>query len=422
MKRNTSNQLQIETEMRTDMKNLLVGQSGGPTAVINASLYGVVKAALASSEIDHVYGMVNGIEGMLQDHTIDLGESLSEEELELLKLTPAAYLGSCRYKLPESLTDAFYETIFEKFRRMEIGYFLYIGGNDSMDTVSKLSRYAAHHGSDIRFIGIPKTIDNDLIQTDHTPGYGSAAKYVAASVREIALDASVYQQKAVTIVELMGRHAGWLTAASALARKFEGDNPVLIYLPEADFELEQFAKDLKAALEKRNSVVVCVSEGISDASGTFICEYGDEAMVDNFGHKMLTGCGKVLENFIRHRFGVKVRSVELNVCQRCSGMTVSAADIEEAAMAGSAGVQAALNGSTGMMVAFVREDGAEYRLSCSLVDVNQVCNQEKTFPREWITDNGTNISPEFLTYALPLIKGEPARIMEDGLPVYLYRK
>ena len=210
------------------MKNLLVGQSGGPTAVINASLYGVVKAALASPEIDHVYGMVNGIEGMLQDHTIDLGESLSETELELLKLTPAAYLGSCRYKLPENLTDAFYETIFDKFHRMEIGYFLYIGGNDSMDTVSKLSRYAAHHGSDIRFIGIPKTIDNDLVLTDHTPGYGSAAKYVAASVREIALDASVYPQKAVTIVELMGRHAGWLTAASALARKFEGDNPALM--------------------------------------------------------------------------------------------------------------------------------------------------------------------------------------------------
>ena len=336
------------------MKNLLVGQSGGPTAVINASLYGVVKAALASPEIDHVYGMVNGIEGMLQDHTIDLGESLSETELELLKLTPAAYLGSCRYKLPESLTDAFYETIFDKFHRMEIGYFLYIGGNDSMDTVSKLSRYAAHHGSDIRFIGIPKTIDNDLVLTDHTPGYGSAAKYVAASVREIALDASVYQQKAVTIVELMGRHAGWLTAASALARKFEGDNPALIYLPEADFELEQFAKDLRAALEKQNSVVVCVSEGISDASGTFICEYGDEAMVDNFGHKMLTGCGKVLENFIRHRFGVKVRSVELNVNQRCSGMLASETDIEEAAEAGQKGVEAAVAGETGKMVAFER--------------------------------------------------------------------
>ena len=238
------------------MKNLIVGQSGGPTAVINASLYGVVKEALKAPEIGHVYGMINGIEGMLKDHYMDLGETLSEKDLELLKLTPAAYLGSCRYKLPESLTDAFYETIFEKFRQLDIGYFLYIGGNDSMDTVSKLSRYAAHHGSSIRFIGIPKTIDNDLIQTDHTPGYASAAKYVASSVREIALDASVYQQKSVTIVELMGRHAGWLTAASVLARKFEGDNPVLIYLPEADFELEQFANDLKAALAKRNSVVV----------------------------------------------------------------------------------------------------------------------------------------------------------------------
>ena len=403
------------------MKNLLVGQSGGPTAVINASLYGVVKAALASPEIDHVYGMVNGIEGMLQDHTIDLGESLSETELELLKLTPAAYLGSCRYKLPESLTDAFYETIFDKFHRMEIGYFLYIGGNDSMDTVSKLSRYAAHHGSDIRFIGIPKTIDNDLVLTDHTPGYGSAAKYVAASVREIALDASVYQQKAVTIVELMGRHAGWLTAASALARKFEGDNPALIYLPEADFELEQFAKDLRAALEKQNSVVVCVSEGISDESGTFICEYGDEAMVDNFGHKMLTGCGKVLENFIRHRFGVKVRSVELNVNQRCSGMLASETDIEEAAEAGQKGVEAAVAGETGKMVAFERVQTEPYRMECRLVDVNEVCNLEKKVPLEWITGHGSDVGQEFLDYARPLIKGEPKRPMEDGIPKYLYR-
>ncbi len=404
------------------MKNLLVGQSGGPTAVINASLYGVVKAALDMPEIGHVYGMINGIEGMLRDHTVDLGESLSDEELELLKLTPAAYLGSCRYKLPEDLTDAFYETIFEKFQRMEIGYFLYIGGNDSMDTVSKLSRYAAHHGSDIRFIGIPKTIDNDLILTDHTPGYGSAAKYVAASVREIALDASVYQQKAVTIVELMGRHAGWLTAASALARKFEGDNPVLIYLPESNFELEQFARDLKKALDQQNSVVVCVSEGISDASGTFICEYGDEAMIDNFGHKMLTGCGKVLENFIRHRFGVKVRSVELNVNQRCSGMLASETDIEEAALAGMEGVKAAVSGQTGQMVAFERLQDHPYRMECRLVDVNKVCNQEKKVPVEWISGNGNDVSTKFLDYALPLIAGEPKRLMENGIPRYLYRK
>ena len=359
------------------MKNLIVGQSGGPTAVINASLYGVVKEALKTPEIGHVYGMINGIEGMLKDHYMDLGETLSEEDLELLKLTPAAYLGSCRYKLPESLTDAFYETIFEKFRQLDIGYFLYIGGNDSMDTVSKLSRYAAHHGSSIRFIGIPKTIDNDLIQTDHTPGYASAAKYVASSVREIALDASVYQQ---------------------------------------------FANDLKAALAKRNSVVVCVSEGISDASGTFICEYGDEAMVDNFGHKMLTGCGKVLENFIRHRFGVKVRSVELNVNQRCSGMLASETDITEAALAGSEGVRAAVSGETGKMVAFVRKEETPYRMECSLVDVNEVCNQEKKVPLEWITGNGSDVGQAFIDYALPLIQGEPKRPMEHGIPKYLYRK
>ena len=248
------------------MKNVIVGQSGGPTAVINASLYGVIREALKSEEVGHVYGMINGIEGFLQDKYMDLGEELSEGELELLKLTPAAYLGSCRYKLPEDLSAVFYQTIFEKLNDLNIGYFFYIGGNDSMDTVSKLSRCAQENGSDIRFIGIPKTIDNDLILTDHTPGYGSAAKYVASTVREIVLDASVYQQKAVTIVELMGRHAGWLTAASALARKFPGDNPMLIYLPESNFELADFAKDLEKALEKRNSVIVCVSEGISDAS------------------------------------------------------------------------------------------------------------------------------------------------------------
>lgn len=405
------------------MKNLIVGQSGGPTAVINASLYGVVKEALGhQAEIGHVYGMVYGIEGFLQDKYMDLGQELSAEELELLKLTPAAYLGSCRYKLPEDLSAAFYATVFEKFKELDIGYFLYIGGNDSMDTVSKLSRYAAEHGSDIRFIGIPKTIDNDLVQTDHTPGYGSAAKYVAATVREIVLDASVYRQKAVTIIELMGRHAGWLTAASVLARKHKEDNPVLIYLPESDFELEHFARDLEKALKKQNSVIVCVSEGISDGAGTFICEYGDEAMVDNFGHKMLTGCGKVLESFVRRRFGVKVRSVELNVSQRCSGMTASAVDIGEAALAGSEGVKAALAGETGKMIAFRRVGTTPYQMECCTVDVNQVCNQEQPVPSEWIAGEANDIAQAYIDYALPLIMGEADRPMEDGLPKYLYRR
>ena len=403
------------------MKNIIVGQSGGPTAVINASLYGVVTEGLKSSGVGTVYGMVNGIEGFLGGHYMDLS-GLSAEDLEVLRLTPAAYLGSCRYKLPEDPHSPVYPTLFQKFERMDIGALFYIGGNDSMDTVSKLSRYAASVGSDIRFIGIPKTIDNDLIMTDHTPGYGSAAKYMASTVREIALDASVYQQRSVTIVEIMGRHAGWLTAASVMARKHVGDNPLLIYLPESPFEFERFSADLDKAFETSSNVVVCVSEGIADASRTFICEYANEAQLDTFGHKMLTGCGKILENFVRQQFKVKVRSVELNVCQRCSGMIVSAADIAEAAMAGAAGVAEALKGTTGKMIAFAREPGDDYRLSCSTVDVNQVCNQEKTFPKEWITDGGTNIGKEFFDYALPIIKGEPERKMKDGLPVYLYRK
>lgn len=403
-------------------KNIIIGQSGGPTAVINASLYGVIKEGLRHpDEIEHIYGMIHGIEGFMQDRYMDLGNSLSAEELETLKLTPAAYLGSCRYKLPADFTSEFYPLIFQKFQQLNIGSFFYIGGNDSMDTVSKLSRYAKQIGSDIRFIGIPKTIDNDLILTDHTPGYGSAAKYVASTVREIVLDSSVYQQKAVTIIELMGRHAGWLTAASVLARKHELDNPLLIYLPESDFNMERFAEDVHRCLEKQPNVIVCVSEGISDAQGKFICEYGDEARLDSFGHKMLTGCGKVLEDYIRNRFGVKVRSVELNVSQRCSGMVASQTDIEEAALAGSKGVLAALAGMTGQMIAFQREVKVPYEMTCTTVDVNEVCNQEKPFPAAWITKDGTDIGPEFLDYALPLIEGETTRPMKDGLPVYLYR-
>lgn len=403
-------------------KNAIVGQSGGPTAVINASLYGVIREGMNQEAIDRVYGMINGIEGFMSGNCMDLTKELTSEELELLKLTPAAYLGSCRYKLPDDFSSPFYPALFEKFRRMDIGYFFYIGGNDSMDTVSKLSRYAAHHHSDVRFIGVPKTIDNDLILTDHTPGYGSAAKYVADTVREIVLDSSVYQQKSVTIVELMGRHAGWVTAASALARKYEGDNPLLIYLPETHFDFEQFAKDVTAALAKSSTVVICISEGISDARGKFICEYADAAQLDTFGHKMLTGSGKMLENFIRDRFGVKVRSIELNVNQRCSGMMASATDIEESVLAGREGVKAAVSGATGRMISFRRTENAPYRMECACVDVNEVCNKEKLFPAEWIISRGTDVAQEFIDYALPLIQGEVQRKIESGRPVYLYRK
>lgn len=403
-------------------KNILVGQSGGPTAVINASLYGVITGGTAHSEhIEHVYGMVNGIEGFLSGHTINLSEDLSSEELTLLKQTPAAYLGSCRYKLPSNLDAPVYSLLFEKFAALNIGACFYIGGNDSMDTVDKLSRCARIRHENIAFIGVPKTIDNDLPVTDHTPGYGSAAKYVASTVREISLDASVYQQPAVTIVELMGRHAGWVTAASSLARRHPGDNPLLIYMPEVPFDMEHFLNDVKNALDKQPNVVICVSEGIHDKNGRFICEYSTEAQLDTFGHKMLTGSAKILESYVRNRFQVKVRSVELNVCQRCSSLLASAADIDEAVLSGRTAVDRAMEGATGCMVTCTRLEGSSYQVEYGLTDVANVCNKEKSFPVEWITGKGTDISCEYLNYALPLIAGEPVRIMEQGLPKYISR-
>ncbi|MDC7290389.1 6-phosphofructokinase [Blautia schinkii] len=409
-----------------EKKNLIVGQSGGPTAVINSSLYGVVSEGLNHpEEIGHVYGMVNGIEGFLNDTILDFQEALPGEKLEYLKNTPGAYLGSCRYKLPESLEDPVYPKLFKKFEEMNIGWFFYIGGNDSMDTVSKLSRYAAQTGSEIRVIGEPKTIDNDLVHTDHTPGFGSAAKYVASTVREIILDANVYEKKSVTIIEIMGRHAGWLTAASALARKYPGDNPLLIYLPETAFDVEDFLARVEKAFEKNCNVVVCVSEGIHDEKGTFICEYDNSVGTDSFGHKMLAGCGKYLENLVRQRFGVKARSVEFNVSQRCSASMLSATDQQEAVTAGVFGVQAALKGETGKMVSFVRKETADgsYHMECGLEDVNDICNAEKTVPMEWICSGGTDVTKDFIRYARPLIRGHVnVPLGEDGLPVFVYRK
>ena len=407
-------------------KNLIVGQSGGPTAVINSSLYGVVSEGLRHPEqIQHIYGMVNGIEGFLAGTVLDFATALPGSSLEKLKTTPGAYLGSCRYKLPESLEDPVYPRLFQKFREMNIGWFFYIGGNDSMDTVSKLSRYAAQTGSDIRIIGEPKTIDNDLVHTDHTPGFGSAARYVASTVREITIDANVYEKKSVTIVEIMGRHAGWLTAASALARKYKGDNPLLIYLPETTFDQDAFLKAVEKSFEKNCNVIVCVSEGIHDAEGTFICEYDSSVGTDTFGHKMLAGCGKYLENLVRSRLGVKARSVELNVSQRCSVSMMSATDQMEAVTAGNFGVQAALNGETGKMVSFLRETGTDgsYSMKCSLEDVNAICNEEKTVPADWITADGSDVTQDFLDYAAPLIQGTvEIPLGADGLPDFVYRK
>ena len=407
-------------------KNLIVGQSGGPTAVINSSLYGVVSEGRRHPDaIEHIYGMINGIEGFLKETILDFAEVLPGEKLDGLKSTPGAYLGSCRYKLPESLEDPVYPKLFKKFEEMNIGWFFYIGGNDSMDTVSKLSRYAEKIGSDIRVIGEPKTIDNDLVHTDHTPGFGSAARYVASTVREITIDANVYEKKSVTIIEIMGRHAGWLTAASALARKYTGDNPLLIYLPETAFDQEAFLRAVERAFEKYCNVIVCVSEGIHDAQGTFICEYDNSVGTDTFGHKMLAGCGKYLENLVRNRLGVKARSVELNVSQRCSASMMSATDQQEAVKAGEFGVQAALNGVTGKMISFIRketQDGS-YVMECGLEDVNDICNEEKTVPLNWITSDGSDVTEDFIRYARPLVQGTvEIPYGEDGLPAFVYRK
>ena len=403
--------------------NIAVGQSGGPTTVINASLYGVIKEACDNNDkIDKIYGMINGIEGFIEGKVIDIIGEVSEEEIELLKHTPAAYLGSCRYKLPESMEDSIYRIIFEKFDKLNIKYFIYIGGNDSMDTVHKLSVFAKMTNSPVRIIGVPKTIDNDLTKTDHSPGYGSAAKYVATTVRDIVMDANVYDTHSVTIIELMGRHAGWITAASVLARKYKGDNPVLIYLPEVAFDVKKFVQRVKLELNKKHNVIVCVSEGIKDSEGKFICEYSSEAGVDTFGHKMLTGCGKYLENVIKEELGVKVRSVELNVNQRCKAALASMTDIEEAIMAGRNGVKAGLNGETGKMIAMKREDTEEYSIVYETVDCSEVCNQEKVVPREWISEDGTDILQGFIDYVLPLIQGESLTPIENGLPKYCYRK
>ena len=406
------------------MKNMIVGQSGGPTAVINGSLYGVVSEGFKHPEsIEHVYGMINGIEGFLSNQIMDMHPLLKNGDLELIRTTPGSYLGSCRYKLPEDLNNPVYPELFQKFEDYNIGYFFYIGGNDSMDTVSKLSRYAAKIQSPIRVIGVPKTIDNDLVETDHTPGFGSAAKFVATTVREIAIDASVYDnKKSVTIVEIMGRHAGWLTAASALARKFEGDNPVLIYLPEVAFNQEDFLEKVKKALETTPNLVVCVSEGINDGNGTFICEFASDVGVDTFGHKMLSGSGKYLENLIKEKLGVKVRSVELNVSQRCSSSCLSKTDLDEADHSGAFAVNAALNGETGKMISFVRTNTSPYELSFSTADVNIICNQEKAVPLSWITKDGSDVTDEFIRYAAPLIQGSVDVPTENGLPLFAFRK
>jgi 6-phosphofructokinase len=396
--------------------NMIIGQSGGPTAAINATLRGVIEGALKSEKVDKVYGAINGMEGVLKENFTLLSDTFEQEEnRRLLSQTPSAYLGSCRFKLPDSPEDGVYVKIFDIFKKYGIAYFIYIGGNDSMDTVYKLSEYAKAHGHDINIVGVPKTIDNDLAVTDHCPGYGSAAKYIAATVREIARDSAVYDLKSVTIIEIMGRNAGWLTAAAVMARSGADNAPHLIYLPERAFCVERFLTDIKNV--PAGNVVVAVSEGIRDKDGAYICESAASGVRDAFGHKMLSGTGKVLEGIVRDRLSCKVRSIEINTPQRCAAHFASETDLNEAVMIGRGGAEAAAGGKTGVMMYFARE--GEYNISIGTKCISEIANVEKSVPGEYISENGNDITGEFVNYASPLILGEPALIIKDGLPVHI---
>lgn len=400
--------------------NIIVGQSGGPTAAINSSLAGVYKAGKRAGA--KVYGMRNGIEGLLDERYIDLDDYISTDlNVEILKRTPASYLGSCRYKLPSYEKDeAVYEKMFKILEKLNIKHFFYIGGNDSMDTIKKLSAYAKIKNSDITFMGIPKTIDNDLPITDHTPGYGSAAKYIAASMKEIILDTDTYTTDSITIVEIMGRNAGWLTAASALSKTADCNGPDLIYLPETTFSYDKFVNDILEVKKRKSSAIVAVSEGIKDKNGTYICELQKADMKEDvFGHKMLGETALFLSDMIGRDTGMKSRGIVFSTLQRCASHIVSRCDIEEAVSAGEKAVEAALNGETGKMVIFKRVSNEPYALVTQTHDINDIANLEKTVPTEWISDSGTYVTNEFMQYARPLIMGELAPFMVDGLPMHL---
>ena len=406
------------------MKNIIVGESGGPTAVINSSVAGVYKKAKELG-INKVYGMVYGIEGFLKENIIDLDDYLSNEEnYELLKRTPAAFLGSCRYKLPpiEGNEDV-YEKIFTILEKYEIDALFYIGGNDSMDTIKMLSDYAKEHNKPQKFMGIPKTIDNDLPITDHCPGYGSAAKYIATSIKEIIRDNSSFDKtrQTICVVEIMGRHAGWLTAAAALAKGEDSEGVDAIYLPENDFDLDKFLNNVKKLIEKKASIVIAVSEGLKTSDGKFVCELdSSDRKVDAFGHKQLSGCAVTLANIIAKETGLKTRAIEFSTLQRAATHIASLTDINEAEMVGMKAVEEANKGNTGMMVIIERNDG--YQITTSTYDIHNIANVEKKVPLEWIDLENNMMKEEFINYAKPLIQGELLPIFKDGLPSHLIRK
>ena len=408
--------------MRSLFGNAVIGQSGGPTAAINATLAGVIRGAMLSREIEKVYGAVNGLEGFLEGRMIELnGLFQTKENFDLLVQTPAAALGSCRRKLKDPEADPeTYRLLFERFREENIRYFFYIGGNDSMDTVKKLSAYASSGGTDweMRFIGVPKTSDNDLLGTDHTPGFGSAAKYIAVSIEEILRDCAVYTVPAVTIVEIMGRDAGWLTAAAALPGRICGIAPDFLYFPERVFSYDAFFRDLRTALSRHPNVVVAVSEGLRLADGTYVGEGAQSGVADAFGHRYLAGTGKMLETAVREEIGCKVRSVELNILQRCAAHCASKTDLDESFAVGREAVSAALSGDSGKMIGFRRGAGDPYRVTFTSEDVSGIANRIRCMPDEFLNPEGNGVTEACLDYLAPLIAGEPETVWRQGLPVH----
>ncbi len=403
------------------MANAIVGQSGGPTSVINASLAGVFQACQMRGA-QHVYGMLHGIQGLLEEKVCDLSERLkSFLDIELLKRTPSSFLGSCRYKLPDPEENGeIYEKLFAILKKLDVQWFFYIGGNDSMDTINKLARYGKQIGSSIRFMGVPKTIDNDLMLTDHTPGYGSAAKYIGVVMKEIIRDATVYGTNFVTIVEVMGRNAGWLTAAAALARGEDCEGVDLICLPELPFHTDRFLAKVERMQKERASVVIAVSEGVKLPDGRFVCELSDDHRTrDAFGHINLTGTARYLSNLVARNLPTRTRAVELSILQRCGAHLASRTDITEAFQVGGAAAKAAFEGETGKMVALKRISNDPYQSTTELVDINAVANYEKKVPTEWINEARTDMLPEFLAYARPLIQAELTPIYINGLTQHI---
>ncbi len=401
--------------------NVIVGQSGGPTAAINSSLAGVYETALQRGA-HKVYGMRYGIQGLLEERIVDLSLCIkSDMDVELLKRTPSSFLGSCRYKLPApSADEEVYEKIFGILKKYDIRCFFYIGGNDSMDTIMKLDAYAKSVGSGIRFVGVPKTIDNDLAVTDHTPGYGSVAKYVSSITKEIIADSLVYDMKSITILEIMGRNAGWLTGATALAKSTDSEGVDFIYLPEIPFSMERVRDSVVELQKTKKSVVITVSEGVKDESGVMYSEtIGNTTAVDAFGHKLLSGVGQYLANYLGREIGCKVRSIELSTVQRCGAHMSSRVDVTEAYQVGGAAVKAAFGGKSGCMVILKRLSQDPYICVTDVCDAKDIANIEKKVPLEWINEEGNGVKQEFISYVRPLIQGEVNPLMINGIPGHL---